>query len=214
MPIINALTDPPKASLPAFHVVAPSIAGFGFSPAPRTPGFGYRAAAGTFHALMTEKLGYKRYCFQGGDAGDVVNRYAARDFPDSVVSGHSNFWIVPRPHSSHPSFQSSSSESADAVAAKAAFESFYDTNWAYAQIHQTRPLRLAHALTDSPVGLAMWIYDSVVAGIEPERVAEVWTLERGGTRRIRSGCRRRGSACMGSCAHLRSCKRTLYFVLH
>jgi hypothetical protein len=175
-PIINSLTTPPNASLPAFHVVAPSIPGFGFSPAPTKPGFGYRAAAATFHALMTTKLGYPRYCFQGGDAGDLINRYAAHDFPDSVVSGHSNFWVVPPPPASHPSL--SDGEADDAKAAAEGLASFFGTRWAYAQIQQTRPLKLAHGLTDSPIGLAMWIYSSLVPCIEPERVTEVWTLER------------------------------------
>jgi pimeloyl-ACP methyl ester carboxylesterase len=122
-PIINSLTNPPDASLPAFHVVAPSIPGFGFSPAPRKPGLGYRAAAAAFHALMTTKLGYKQYCFQGGDAGDLVNRYAAHDFPSSIVSGHSNFWVAPLPHPSHPPFTNEEAE--DAKAASEALASFF-----------------------------------------------------------------------------------------
>jgi hypothetical protein len=93
-PIISSLTNPPDYSLPAFHVVAPSIPGYGFSPSPQAPGFGYRAAGATFHALML-KLGYDKYVFQGGDAGDLINRYAAHDFPQSIVSGLSNFWIIP-----------------------------------------------------------------------------------------------------------------------
>ena len=174
--IINSLTNPPNPDLPAFHVVAPSIPGYGFSPAQRHPGFGYRAAAAAFHALMTTKLGYERYCFQGGDAGDFINRYAAHDFPSSVIAGHSNFWVVPPPPSDHPSFNNEEAE--DAKAAAVGLKAFFDRRWAYGQIQQTRPLKLAHGLTDSPIGLAMWIYSAVVACIEPERVAEVWTLER------------------------------------
>ncbi len=58
--------------------------------APRTPGFGYRQAGAAFRALML-----KLNVFQGGDAGDLINRYAAVDFPEIVVSGLSNFWVTP-----------------------------------------------------------------------------------------------------------------------
>ena len=101
-PIISQLTDPPNDTLPAFHVVAPSIPGYGFSPSSRVPGMGYRAAAAAFHALMTEKLGYKKYVFQGGDAGDFINRYAVHDFPDRHRLGAtSNFWVIPPTPSEH-----------------------------------------------------------------------------------------------------------------
>jgi pimeloyl-ACP methyl ester carboxylesterase len=171
--IISDLTNPPDPDYPAFHVVCPSIPGYGFSPSPRFPGFGYRAAAATFHALMTVKLGYRRYVFQGGDAGDFINRYAAHDFPEDVVSGVSNFWVVPAPP---PSGEFPDDE--DGVSARAALKAFFDSRFGYAHIHQTRPLRLAIGLTDSPVGCMMWIYDSIFGGIEPERRGEVWTKER------------------------------------
>lgn len=63
--ILEPLLRPPRDDLPAFHVVAPSIPGYGFSPSPRRPGMGYRATAAAFHALM-QKLGYKRFIWQGG----------------------------------------------------------------------------------------------------------------------------------------------------
>jgi hypothetical protein len=72
---------------------------------------------------MTSKLGYTQYCFQGGDAGDLINRYAAHDFPSSIVSGHSNFWVVPPPPPSHPSFTNEEAE--DAKAASEALASFF-----------------------------------------------------------------------------------------
>lgn len=171
LPIISELTSPSDDSQPAFHVVSPSIPGYGFSPSPRFPGFGYRAAASAFHALMTAKLGYDKFVFQGGDAGDLINRYLAHDFPSNVVSGHSNFWVVPPP-------RDESSGTEEGKLAANALHAFFNNRWAYAQIQQTRPLRLAAAMTDSPIGLAMWIYDALVGSIEPERAQEVWTEER------------------------------------
>jgi hypothetical protein len=171
--IISALTDPPKESLPAFHVVAPSIPGYGFSPAPRYSGFGYRAAGATFHALML-KLGYATYVFQGGDAGDFINRYAAHDFPQSIVSGLSNFWVIPPTESDldrHRKHETSEDENHIIQL----LDNFFTSGWAYGQIQQQRPLKLATGLTDSPVGLAMWIYDSVARG---ESDSSIWTEER------------------------------------
>lgn len=170
--LLDQLTNPPSASLPAFHVVAPSIPGYGFSPSPRASGFGYRAAGSTFHALML-KLGYSKYVFQGGDAGDLINRYAAHDFPDSIISGLSNFWIVPPNEKDLQRFREGKSTNDERYLINL-YNNFISKGWAYGQIQQTRPLKLAHAMTDSPVGFAMWIYDSVVAGVPDP---SIWTEE-------------------------------------
>ncbi len=170
--LVGPLTNPPDSSLPAFHVVAPSIPGYGFSPAPRRPGFGYRQAGAAFHALML-KLGYKKYVFQGGDAGDFINRYAAVDFPDSVVSGLSNFWVIP-PDESDLERHAKGETSEDENYVIGRYQGFIGKRWSYGQIHQTQPLRLAAAMTDSPVGLAMWIYEALRSSV-PD--ASVWTPE-------------------------------------
>ncbi|KAK0755600.1 hypothetical protein N5P37_011842 [Trichoderma harzianum] len=175
--IIHLLTHPPDDSVPAFHVVAPSIPGYGFSPSPRAPGFGYRQAGAAFNTLMQHHLGYKRYVAQGGDAGDFIIRYAAVDFPDAVVSLHSNFWVVPPTDEDLKKLKegNSTSEEVEIIRRLGGFSS---KSWAYGQLHQTRPLRLAHAMTDSPVGLAMWIYDVLVSCVEEENVAKIWTPDR------------------------------------
>lgn len=157
--LLGPLTNPPNSSLTAFHVVAPSIPGYGFSPAPRRPGFGYRQAGAAFHALM-KKLGYDKYVFQGGDAGDFINRYATADFPNSIVSGLSNFWVIP-PSETDLERNVNGEASDDEQYVIEAYKSFINGRWSYGQIQQTQPLRLAAALTDSPVGLAMWIYEAL-----------------------------------------------------
>ena len=78
--IIEPLTNPPSEELPAFHVVAPSIPGFGFSPSPKKPGFGYRQVGKTFHALM-QKLGYDKFVFQGGRRWRLHQSIHGRRFP-------------------------------------------------------------------------------------------------------------------------------------
>lgn len=87
---IPLLTDPRSHGADpaqAFHVVVPSVPGFGFSAAPRTTGFGIAAVAATFGRLM-ERLGYERYGAQGGDLGAYVAPELARLHPDRVVGVH------------------------------------------------------------------------------------------------------------------------------
>lgn len=170
--LIEPLTNPPDPKLPAFHIVAPSIPGYGFSPSPRKPGFGYRQAGATFRALML-KLGYVKYVFQGGDAGDLINRYAAIDFPDNVVSGVSNFWVTP-PREDDLARHARGQTSEDESYLIGLYQGFTTYSWGYGYMQQTRPLRLAIGLTDSPVGLAMWIYDGIRRGVTDEKV---WTPE-------------------------------------
>lgn len=170
--LIEKLTEPSDPTCVAFHVVAPSIPGYGFSPSPKKPGFGYRQAGATFRALML-KLGYDKYVFQGGDAGDLINRYAAVDFPDNVVSGLSNFWVIP-PSQEDLDRYASNQVSKDEDYLIRLYQSFTTHFWGYAQLQQTRPLRLAIGLNDSPVGLAMWIYDGIRSGVTDERI---WTPE-------------------------------------
>lgn len=73
--IINDLTSPPNASVPAFHVMAPSLPGYGFSPAPKEPGLGPREAGQAFNYLMTKQHNYPKYVVQGGDFGGFALRY-------------------------------------------------------------------------------------------------------------------------------------------
>ncbi|KIX08724.1 uncharacterized protein Z518_03381 [Rhinocladiella mackenziei CBS 650.93] len=171
--IIEPLVHPPDDSLPAFHVVAPSIPGFGFSPSPRKPGFGYRQSGHAFHELM-QKLGYEKYVIQGGDAGDFILRYQAHDYPESVVSVLSNFWIIP-PNEDDRERDRNNQTSDDENFIIELHDAFTTQHWAYGQIHQQKPLKLAIGMTDSPVGLAMWIYDAVV-GVVVDK--SIWTPER------------------------------------
>lgn len=165
--------------MPAFHVVAPSIPGFAFSPAPTKPGFGYIEAAHAFDALM-QQLGYSKYVIQAGDAGGIIMRYQAHLYPDSVVSGVNNFWVV-SPNESDLQLYHAGQASADETAIIDRMRYFMTSLWGYGQIQQTRPLRLAHGLTDSPIGLAMWIYDALwpsawdVAVFTPKEII-TWTM--------------------------------------
>lgn len=153
--IIDSLTNPPNASLPAFHVVAPSIPGFGFSPAPQHDGLGPVAAGHVFQALMAQ-LGYDRFVIQAGDWGAAVLRVMASAYPEHVISALSNFWMR-KPRASDRQALEDGSATADEAAYIRTYDNFNYNESGYRFIHQTAPLELAYALTDSPVGNAMWI---------------------------------------------------------
>lgn len=158
--------------MPAFHVVAPSIPGFAFSPAPIKTGFGDYEAAQAFHALMVQ-LNYTKYVIQAGDVGGIIMRYQAHLFPDNVLAGLNNFWVVSPSRSDRERYKKNETTSDETYIINL-IDTFFNKHWAYGQIQQTKPLRLAHAFIDSPIGLAMWIYDSVSGVVENKAV---WTPE-------------------------------------
>ncbi|KAG4274873.1 hypothetical protein FPRO04_08881 [Fusarium proliferatum] len=171
--IIEDLTNPPNASVPGFHVVAPSIPGFGFSPAPTKPGFGPAAAAFAFNELMLQ-LGYSRYVIQGGDFGGVILRYQAHHFPKNVISALSNFWII-QPSNNDLRRLAQGEATPDEVAYIKIIENYENQGSGYRLIMSTEPLTLAYGMTDSPLGNAMWMYSIMSRVIDPAIMA--WTPE-------------------------------------
>jgi pimeloyl-ACP methyl ester carboxylesterase len=162
--ILTPLTHPPTEKAQAFHVVAPSLPGIGFSSAPKTKNFGPEKIAGVFHKLMMI-LGYDHYVSQGGDWGSLICRYLAADHPKACLGVHLNFVIALPP-----------------LALKNPLELFYlATRWmtpyqkemidrmiwwkkeegGYAEIMSTKPMTIAFALVDSPLGFAAWIRDKI-----------------------------------------------------
>ncbi|KAI9685789.1 MAG: hypothetical protein M1820_010745 [Bogoriella megaspora] len=170
--IIAGLTSPADLSVPAFHIVAPSLPGYAFSPAPTKTGFGARAAAEAFNALMVAKLGYAKYVVQGGDIGAFVLRFLAGNHPESVVSALSNLWITPPTPGDKTRYYSnkSSPDEAFTIESYGKFENFSS---GYRLEMQTQPLQLGYGLTDSPIGLAMWIYNFMHTGVDKY----VWTAK-------------------------------------
>lgn len=177
--IINDLTNPPNGSVPAFHVVAPSLPGYGFSPAPQDPGLELREAGEAFNNLMTKQLGYSQYVIQGGDFGGFTLRYMAGQFPSSVVSSLSNFFIVPPNSTDLERYANGTTDEEEnyQIVNLDVFNKYYA---GYRDIQQTRPGQLAIAMTDSPVGFAAWIYDFMFNHVDgyawtPEEII-TWTM--------------------------------------
>ena len=168
--IIDFLTNPQDDTAPAFHVVAPDIPGFGFSPAPEFPGLGLREVGQSFNDLMSQ-LGYNKYVIGGGDFGALTLRHMATDFPMTVASVCSNFYLV-YPNATDLARQARN-ETTPMENANIAVANRIATTDGYAAIQETTPLQLAVGMTDSPIGTAAWIWE-VMYGAAP---GYIWTLE-------------------------------------
>lgn len=149
-----------------FHVVAPSLPGFGFSDRPRRRGFTPDDAADRIAALMRE-LGHPRYGVHGGDWGATVAESLARRHRDAVVGLH--LTEVPWKHL----FTVDRSElGPEEQAYLERGQSFSTTEGAYALIQATKPQSLAMGLNDSPAGLAAWIVEKLRAWSDCDGVVE------------------------------------------
>jgi microsomal epoxide hydrolase len=155
--ILGPLSDPAAHGgnpRDAFHVVAPSIPGYGFSGPTRNKGFSLAKAAEVNVALM-ERLGYDRYFAQGGDFGSAISATMAMTHPGRVIALHLNF-ILGRPADPANPFAGLT----EAEIAQQDWKRNYDLHESgYQAIQGTKPQTLAYGLTDSPAGLAAWIME-------------------------------------------------------
>lgn len=152
--IIGPLTDPEahggKAE-DAFHVVIPSLPGFGFSDKPTEKGWGLPRIAKAWGTLMT-RLGYNHYLAQGGDWGAGVTTWMAKLHVPGLSGVHLNLPIFfPPPIEGKPT--------PEEEASIAQLVAFNNDKSAYAKLMATRPQTIGYALADSPVGQASWIYE-------------------------------------------------------
>jgi pimeloyl-ACP methyl ester carboxylesterase len=168
--LIPRLTDPARFGgdpADAFTVVAPSLPGYGLSYAPGQPRFAADDIARTFHALMTEVLGYPRFGAQGGDWGCFVTSILAAEHPEALSGIHLNMLPLRRDRDTG---KDPTPEEARYLKELA---HFMKEETGYQWIQGTRPQTLAHALTDSPSGLAAWIFEKFHAWTDcdgdPER---------------------------------------------
>ena len=153
---IGPLTDPTAhGGTPedAFHVVLPSLPGYGFSGEPAELGWENGPIASAWAELM-KRLGYTRYVAQGGDVGAAVTDAMGRQGPDGLLGIHVNLLalaiglkdVLP-------------AESEPERAAHDALEAFTTDGFGYFLEQTTRPQTIGYSLLDSPVGLAAWMLD-------------------------------------------------------
>ena len=153
--VIPRLTDPVRyggAASDAFHVVCPSLPGYGFSDRPAGPGWNVQRIAGAWRELMS-RLGYERFAAQGHDWGTSVSTCIAQQDPDRVVGLH----LAPPLVAPDPA---TFDELTDAERrALADLRQAGETEDGYAREHSTKPQTIGYALVDSPVALAAWIVE-------------------------------------------------------
>lgn len=155
--IIPALTDPTAHGgepEDAFHVIAPSLPGYGFSAPPSSPGATPRSFARLFGELMETHLGYARYALQGGDWGAVITSWLAYDRASAPIGLHLNMAGI-RPNPTSADRPLNEAENAYLETAR----QMRGDVFAYQVIQGGRPQTLGYGLTDSPVGLAAWIVE-------------------------------------------------------
>ena len=152
---IGPLTDPTAhGGTPedAFHVVLPSLPGYGFSGEPAELGWESGRMAQAWATLM-ERLGYTRYVAQGGDVGAAVTDAMARQAPEGLLGIHINLLIAAIGRADLPA------QSEQERATHAAVKTFTTDGFGYFLEQQTRPQTIGYSLLNSPVGLAAWLLD-------------------------------------------------------
>ena len=153
---IGPLTDPTAhGGTPedAFHLVLPSLPGYGFSGEPTELGWETGRIARAWAVLM-KRLGYSRYVAQGGDVGADVTDTMGRQAPDGLVGIHVNLLTPALGIAEH--LPAKSDQERAALQAVATFKA---TGFGYFLEQSTRPQTIGYSLLDSPIGLAAWMLD-------------------------------------------------------
>ncbi len=178
--VIGPLTDPTAyggASSDAFHVVCPSLPGYGFSDKPDRPGWDVDRIARAWVELM-ERLGYRRYAAGGGDWGTSITTVLAQLVPERLVGIH----LVPPLAAPDPAtFDALTAAERSALAS---LEHARDREDGYSAEHATKPQTIGYALVDSPVALGAWIAEKFatwsdgdgLTGVPRDRLLDTLTL--------------------------------------
>jgi pimeloyl-ACP methyl ester carboxylesterase len=153
---VGPLTDPTAhggRAEDAFHLVLPSVPGYGFSGEPTELGWALGRVASAWAELM-HRLGYTRYVAQGGDVGAGVSDAMGRLAPDGLVGIHTNLLV---PALNNPAALPANTD--EERAALGAIKTFSTTGNGYFVEQSTRPQTIGYGLLDSPIALAAWMLD-------------------------------------------------------
>jgi pimeloyl-ACP methyl ester carboxylesterase len=151
---VGPLTDPTAhggEAADAFHLVLPSLPGYGFSSEPAELGWNVIRVAQAWAELM-RRLGYSRYVAQGGDVGAAVTDTMGRQAPEGLLGIHTNLLVTVLAGPQE-------TETDEERAAADQLATFRETGFGYFLEMATRPQTIGYALLDSPVALAAWLLD-------------------------------------------------------
>jgi pimeloyl-ACP methyl ester carboxylesterase len=150
--VIGPLTDPPDPA-DAFHVVCPSLPGYGFSDRPAEPGWTVERIADAWVALMA-RLGYDRYGAQGGDWGASITTVIGQRDPRHLAGIHLMPPIVAPDPATFDELTPAEQAALDALGAARDGDG-------YSAVQSTRPQTIGYGLVDSPVGLCAWLVEKL-----------------------------------------------------
>jgi pimeloyl-ACP methyl ester carboxylesterase len=160
--VIGPLSNPVAHGVPhapAFHLILPTMPGFGFSGKPVATGWDINRIADAYMELM-RRLGYEHWICHGGDLGSAVAEAIAHRRPPGCAGIHLNMSF----------FEPTPDEVEDADETErfylARSHAFFDEQSAYYAVQSTRPQTIAYSLADSPVGQAAWIFDKLYEGAQ------------------------------------------------
>ena len=155
--IVGPLTDPVAHGgdiTDSYHVIAPSLPGFGFSERPSEPGYSPEKMAHILAGLM-QRLGYEQYAIAGGDWGAIINRHLANNYPERLIGLHSNMVLA-----GPPADAAHRDDVPETISSLRTARTAYMLNEVgYQRIQGTKPQSLGYGLNDSPAGLAAWIVE-------------------------------------------------------
>ena len=153
--VIEPLVNPTESGgnkRDAFHLVLPSIPGFGFAKKPSTKGWGVEKIASAWTELM-KKLGYESYYAQGGDWGSAITTEIGLSQTQACKGIHLNMALV------HPSEGAKENMSNFEIEALKGVDYYMRMDSGYSKIQSTKPQTMGYGLVDSPVAQATWIID-------------------------------------------------------
>jgi pimeloyl-ACP methyl ester carboxylesterase len=177
--VIDPLTNPTAHGAradDAFHLVLPTMPGYGFSGIPTSVGWNPAHMASAFHELML-RLGYPRYVSQGGDWGAIISQILATQAPEGLLGIHVNMPGTVPPEILRHLRNFDPAPAGLSEREKLAYDRllhFYRDGFGYAAMMNQSPQTIGYALADSPVAMAAYYYDKFAewtdSGGEPERV--------------------------------------------
>lgn len=150
--VVDELADPKDADAPAFHVVVPSLPGFGYSDKPATTGWGIEKIAAAWVELMG-RLAYNKFVAHGGDWGGVITAVLGGRFPAQVLGIHTTLAQAP------PGVTIDGLTANERKWIEETRDFYEGPHGAYTKQQATRPQTIGYSLVDSPIGLLAWVLD-------------------------------------------------------